>query len=536
MGQLVPEDFPLQTLKNDEERVVVEALCDGLSDSWYVLPSVGLLDYRDFEIDVVLVHPRNGVYIVEVKGHQLRIADGIWRDNRGPLSPQPMEQARSNAFTLRDFLRNLSPDLKNLEVDYTIAFPNTAEIRGGLPPNLDRKHLMLSDDLLMADEAIDNLTHSRWQSLFPEGAAERVVKALRPDAVFDTDPTAAERRAHRRLENICANQVRALERLDANRRVCVTGGAGTGKTRLALGWARRAIVNGHRTLVTCYNDPLGDVIRERMVDSDLLRIGPFLRMARTFEGMPPIDEPDDAGHAWWTNDLVGHLIANWHLITERFDTIVVDEAQDFSPAWLALLEQLLDEDGPQHMFMVADTEQDLFHRSFTLPSDRDGWTRCELVNNCRNTFGIARLLRQRLNGAAAPVGGPESAEIEWVEAHDYATATDGVEWAINRLLGRGLAPESIFVATVSQATRDALIERLGLVRWEDRKSTGDDETARIVCETVRRAKGLEFDHVILVAPTERFDQRLIYVGVGRAVIGLTVVANREHGDALGLTR
>jgi len=536
MGQLVPEEFPLHTLKNDEERVVVEALRDGLSDSWFVLPAVGLLGHRDFEIDVVLVHPRNGVYTVEVKGHELRIAEGIWRDSHGPLSPQPVDQARNNAFTLRNYLRGLSPDLQHVDVDYTIAFPNTADIRGGLPPDIDRKHVMLSNDLLAIDEAIDNLTHSRWQSVFPEGAAEQVLKALRPDAVFDPDPEAAERRAHQRLENICANQVRALERLDANRRVCVTGGAGTGKTRLALGWARRAIVNGHRTLVTCYNDPLGDVMRERMMDSELLRVGPFLRLARTFEGMPPIDEPENAGHTWWTNDLVGHLISNWHLITERFDTIVVDEAQDFSPAWLALLEQLLDEEGPQRMLMVADTEQDLFHRSFTLPSDRDGWTRCELVNNCRNTFGIARLLRQRLNGAAAPVGGPESAEIEWVEAHDYSSATEGAEWAINRLLERGLSPKSIFVATVSQATRDALIERLGLVRWEDRHGSEDDEQPRIVCETVRRAKGLEFDHVILVAPTEHFDRRLVYVGVGRAVIGLTVVANREHGVALGLAR
>jgi len=536
VGQLVPEDFPLQTLKNDEERAVVEALRDGLSDSWYVLPSVGLLGHRDFEIDVVLVHPRNGVYIVEVKGHQLRIANGVWRDNHAPLSPQPVDQARNNAFTLRNYLRTLGPDLANLDVDYTIAFPNTAEVRGGLPPDLDRKHLMLSDDLLVIDEAIDNLTHTRWQNFFPEGAAERVVKALRPDADFDPDPQAAERRAHARLENLCANQVRALERLDANRRVVVTGGAGTGKTRLALGWARRAYVRQERTLVTCYNDPLGDVIRERMPESELLRIGPFLRLARTLEGMPHIDEPEDVGHSWWTNDLVGHLIANWHRITERFDTIVVDEAQDFSPAWLALLQQLLDEDGPQRMFMVADTEQDLFQRSFILPSDRDGWTRCELVNNCRNTFGIARLLRQRLNGAAAPVGGPESAEIEWVEAHDQATATAGVEWAVNRLLERGLPPESILVATISQATRDALREQLSLVRWEERHPAADDDSPRIVCETVRRAKGLEFDHVILVAPTDRFDQRLVYVGVGRAVMGLTVVANREHGVALGLAR
>jgi hypothetical protein len=528
MGVLVPEDFPLGKLANDEERSVVDAFVDGLSDGWYVIPDVGVLDRRDHQIDIVLVHPKNGVFVVEVKGHRPQIRNGQWVTDRGPMSPQPVQQARDNTYKLRDLLRGVSSELEHLNIDYAIAFPNAGEIRGSLPAEITRDHLILSPDFDDVDDAIDRLVCARWRSEFSDQATELIIRTLRPDADFDMDPAARQRRARSRLETICANQVRALERLDMNRRVVVTGGSGTGKTRLAMAWARRSVVNDRRTLLTCYNDPLGDMMRERMPEHDALRVGPFLRLTLTLEGMPHIDIPPTADNEWWSKDLVGHLISNWHRITERFDTVVIDEAQDFSPAWLALLEQLLDRDGSQRILMVADVEQELFNRGFTLPSELDGWTRCELVNNCRNTFDIARLLRNRLGGPAAPAGGPESAGIQWIPANTTDTAVSETRAEVDRLISLGVPAESILVTTVSQATRDALTSGAGFVRWEDRGE------GSVVCETVRRAKGLEYDHVLLVVPTEAFDRRLAYVGVGRAISAFTLVGNAAFASELGL--
>src|SRR5690606_5478459 len=141
-----------------------------------------------------------------------------------------------------------------------------------------------------------------------------------------------------RLDQICAEHVGALETLDANRRVFVTGRAGTGKTRLAMGWARRAYLREERVLFTCYNDPLGERMAELLPDDERLTVGPFLRVAFTLPGMPPVDVPADADHEWWNTEAVAHLQRYWPEVTDRFDTVVVDEGQDFSPAWLALLE------------------------------------------------------------------------------------------------------------------------------------------------------------------------------------------------------
>jgi len=55
-----------------------------------------------------------------------------------------------------------------------------------------------------------------------------------------------------------------------------------------------------------------------------------------------------------------------------------------------------------------------------------------------------------------------------------------------------------------------------------------------VCETVHRAKGLEAGHVVLVTLDDDVSDTLLYIGVSRAVTGLTVVSPWVVGERLGL--
>ena len=54
------------------------------------------------------------------------------------------------------------------------------------------------------------------------------------------------------------DQMRVLDFLRSHRRAAVSGGAGTGKTVLALEKARRLASEGFKTLLTCYNRQLAD--------------------------------------------------------------------------------------------------------------------------------------------------------------------------------------------------------------------------------------------------------------------------------------
>ncbi|MEO7572950.1 MAG: NERD domain-containing protein/DEAD/DEAH box helicase [Acidimicrobiales bacterium] len=398
-----------------------------MTDGWLIPPDVGLRGHRDYQLDLVLVHEEWGILDIEVKGHRVQVKDGVWCHAGSRMEPQPMDQARTNAYALRDRLRLASDELSRIDVEYAVALPNTTEADGTLPADLHEAQLLTVMALEDPRDAIETLMTSRRHRPLTRADVEAIVQALRPDLDFAWDPEARARAVRERLDELCASQVAALETLDGNRRAFVAGRAGTGKTRLAMGWARRALIHREeRVLLTCYNDPLADAMRGTLSDDPDLVIGPFLRVAFELDGMPPIDVPDDADHEWWNTQAVAHLHRYWHLITDRFDTVVVDEGQDFSPAWLAFLEQLLDPEGPRRMLVVADDAQNLYDRGFRAPSSEDGWAVAELVNNCRNVYPIATILRRYLDGAKAPMVGPEALGVEWHPADDLPQVTTAV--------------------------------------------------------------------------------------------------------------
>jgi len=527
VGRLLPEDFSYSSLANDAERDVVRRLCDQLRDSWLVLPDVSLrAATRDHQLDIVLVHQDHGVLDLEVKGHRVEVVEGVWRCSGSPLNPQPFQQATSNAYALRNRLQRAC-DLPHLRVECAVAFPNTTSVSGRLPPSIDRAQLLLAPDLDDVEDALVTLMTSRSIQALSIDDVEAIVHELLPDVSFGWDPMAQRTSARNRLDEICDEQIKALQTLDANRRVVVTGAAGTGKSRLAAAWARRAWVREERTLLTCYNEPLAATLRARLPDDEALHIGAFLRMGLALDGMEPLEPPADAGDTWWNVQAVGHMLRYWHQVTVRFDTIVVDEAQDFSPAWIAALEMLLDPGGPQRMLVVADERQVLYPRGFSVPRVEDGWTQAELVTNCRNTHEIARLLRTKLDGAPSPINRPGAVGVRGVEVADLDEAIAAVATELARLGEEEAEPASILVETTSSRVRAALWSELELVRWEDRADG-------IVCENVHRVKGLDVDTVILVCLDDDVDDNLLYVGISRAVSALTVVGSPAVVARLGL--
>jgi hypothetical protein len=184
-------------------------------------------------------------------------------------------------------------------------------------------------------------------------------------------------------------------------------------------------------------------------------------------------------HDWWEGDAIGHCRANWQHVTERFTTIIIDEAQDFSPAWIDLLSELLTPDG--RLLMVADPSQGIYARGFEIPTT--GFTRCELTDNCRNTLQIATMLETRFNGGRAPDVGPETEDISWIEATDIDTSIEAVGQALDDVLDeRDHTAVDVLVGTFTSSVRDRIRQQYGMVAWEN--LTPMD----ILCENVHRVK------------------------------------------------
>ena len=97
---------------------------------------------------------------------------------------------------------------------------------------------------------------------------------------------------------------------------------------------------------------------------------------------------------------------------------------------------------------------------------------------------------------------------------------------------RGIHTSNILIVTQNRNDRDAI--RAAMPGGYACSTYEEREDQKIVCETVHRSKGLEFDAVIFATSSSSARDELLYVGLSRAVSLLTVIAPVPILQRLGL--
>ena len=204
-----------------------------------------------------------------------------------------------------------------------------------------------------------------------------------------------------------------------------------------------------------------------------------------------------------------------------FRHVLVDEAQDLTPAHLQLLRALVD-NGPDDLFLAEDSHQRIYGRKITLSHygiHVRGRSR-RLTRNYRTTrqnldlaFGILDPgAYEDMEGRAeehryvSPRSGPEPLLIH-ASDHDQEIKKAGALLDLwleeDRDAGEEGAPETIAVLVRDRYQRDAVVTGLAQqgieVRPVDREAVG---RGRPVVMTMHRAKGLEFRKVLLFDVSE----------------------------------
>jgi superfamily I DNA/RNA helicase len=227
-----------------------------------------------------------------------------------------------------------------------------------------------------------------------------------------------------------------------------------------------------------------------------------------------------------------------------YSAIIVDETQDFGPQALKLLRAMIPADS-NDLFFVGDGHQRIYSRHRAAMSkcgiDIRGRSR-KLYLNYRTTDEIRRQAVALLEGCEIDdldEGRDESRRYKSL-SHGPAPqmlSVDGVEGAANHAIatvqnwlavGADEPAPTICVIAYSEAVRNTiskLCSAAGLTTQvidASQRSVPDPGTVQFA--TMHRAKGLEFDHVVVVAPQaylgyplETENQRkLIYVALTRA--------------------
>ncbi|CAN5580054.1 hypothetical protein BH23CHL7_BH23CHL7_15890 [soil metagenome] len=335
------------------------------------------------------------------------------------------------------------------------------------------------------------------------------------------------------------SQMHVLDMLRGQRRAAIRGPAGTGKTLLAREKARRLAAEGFATLLVCFNQPLARQLADDLADAsapgglDVLTFHELCLRLGTEAGTLPSPEPTVKDQAWFDEVLPTGLDAAIGAgAGGRYHAIVVDEGQDFARSWLESLELMLGEPGVDVLYVFHDPEQALYRDDVVATL---GLPEYYVEMNCRNTGPIHRFAARYAPGlAGASVLREDGREVEVIEAAPGRETVEALRVLLHRLVAdEGLAPWQVAVLTGGSLAKSEVWRqrRFGnQVLWNGAyddaghslglaaDQTPEQPSDTILCDSIRRFKGLEREVVVLVE-LDKSDPRLeqlLYVGATRA--------------------
>src|SRR4051794_3373899 len=544
MATIYPEEQRYHQPESEAERHLYPRLAELPAEftvycnrRWHVRSRSGGAP-KPAEADFLVAHPDRGVLILEVKGGVIRrdAATDRWYSNDNRLDPDPFKQVSRTRYLLAEMLADSRSTGITFPLGEALAFPDG--LIAQLPEALLPERVLGAEDLDDVESAIERCFDVLGLRNGAPAFGKRGVRAL-TDAVAGSVAVRRHigrqvRDAEREMIELTESQYSVLEQLDGNQRVCVLGGAGTGKTLLAMEQARRLAAQGHRVLLTCFNAPLGGHIRSELGKVDGVDVFHFHLLCRTWASDAALDThqgAEESDHEYWDVRLPNLLTEAAATLERRYDAVLVDEAQDFDPDWIAALQLLLADEAHGVMFLFADQNQAIYQRAFEVPS---GFMRFPLRDNLRNAASIHGLLSRHF-AETSRARGPDGIEVQARCHGDTADLRHELSSLLSNLTSNGVAADQITVLS-GRSTANSVLARhadepLGKFRLVGKPTRPND----IRFESVHRFKGLEASVVVLCEMGElrrEAKRKLWYTGLSRARVGLFLLARGDPGESV----
>jgi hypothetical protein len=563
MATMVPDlsDTQLADIHSQAEVKVYRALRDGLPNDYVVFFQVGWIlrredeEAKDGETDFLVCHPEHGYLCIEVKGGGVGY-DAVTSDwfsidrhrNKNGIK-NPVKQALKAKYSIRNKLnenqRWRDMALQNVARGHAVFFPDVGSPELLSRPDMPTTMIGSYRDLQNSKNWVDGV-FAYWNSdssnktpLGKKGLEViRDVFARSFVAVPLVSAQLAEQES-RRLQ-LTKEQIRVLDFLRSRRRVAVSGGAGTGKTVLAVEKVRRLAEEGFHTLLTCYNRPLADHL------ASVCKFGPYLevmsfhqlcyRLVTRAKGFSSRDLLHEAKVTYPGTDLYNVQLPNaltysLDIIPDRYDAIVCDEGQDFGEEYWVPLEMLLSDYEKSPLYVFFDDNQNIYSRAGTFPIRDEPFT---LSVNCRNTAPIHVGAYKYYKGL--PVSTPDNPgnEIQLISSAGRDQQANKILSRIIELIVRQSVSPGDIVVLIADALRKAeyysILKSLPLpkpARWLEEGIRGENT---ILVDTIQRFKGLE-SPIVIIWGLDALDlskhEEVLYVGMSRAKSILVIVGKPE---------
>ncbi|MEW6560728.1 MAG: 3'-5' exonuclease [Pseudomonadota bacterium] len=405
MATLIPALGSCVSRMTSGERRTAERLEQKLDDDyllWYDVAVGPKHQHPDF----VVMHPRRGILILEVKDFRLSTliqANKQTWDIHGELGPKtlpnPLEQARQYAHQVVNALER-DPQLVHpngrhqgklaFPWSYGVVLPNITRAqfdKAELGHAIEPHRVICQDEMLEAVEP--EALQSRLWDMFPfmmSGVMslpqmDRVRWIMFPEVrvqvtgeLFDDADEAAELPSIMRVMDLQQEQL--ARSLGDGQRV-IHGVAGSGKTML-LGYRAEHLAKAVNPkdaatskpiLILCYNEPLARQIARVMAAkgiADRVHAVHFHKWCRDQlvaygQSLPTANLPVADKMA----DMVQRVITGVdrrQIPSGQYQAVLIDEGHDFAPEWLRLVVQMVDP-ATNSLLVLYDDAQSIYDRT-----------------------------------------------------------------------------------------------------------------------------------------------------------------------------
>ena len=565
MADFYPEKFPELKRENplfQAEGKVYDAFQKELKGEWNLFYNVNWIGKRrpergneDGEIDFLLAHPEKGILVIEVKGggieYDARSRNWHSIDRNSIKNPikDPFQQAKENKYYLIQKLKEAAFFAqKKFLVGTAVFFPSISSFSGSSEASHPSQCVLTSSDIgKLEQKLLEILKYWKADDSTLELPGRDCIQRLQSlfGKSFSVKPAlgAYVEEVRNKAMELTEEQYELLENLEKVKKMSISGGAGTGKTMLALEKAVRLAKDGQNTLFVCYNENLAKYIRDSAGKIKNLTVSTFHSLCRLYDRMAldalpgTVLEYNAYDENYFNNILPDRLLGALEKVNNRFNAVIVDEGQDFRKNWWVPLELLLSHSEDGLFYVFYDEYQKLYDVEMHL-SFQGKMMHYHLRRNLRNTkeiFGLARRFdRGKTESHRSALNGDP---VEFVECRDAQFLRDELKRRIQKMI----VNERISKERIAILSLDKRQSHLGLGETDAlgpfRLSSDLNEWGNAVFyDSVRRFKGLEADIVFLIDIPNRKDllsqTDLLYVGITRGRSVLTFLGSKESLDFL----
>lgn len=522
--RMIP-DTPHRTHSQAEKRVFDRLRVSFASDKVEAYTAYHSLNltrhaYKRFgEMDFLICCPE-GLYALEIKGGRVVLRDGVWQyTNRyGVVNESvegPFKQAESALHGLMHKLRDNLPAwvLDQFSIGYGVVFPDIDWTVSG--SEWDPRTLADARSSKDLERWLRRLFrywrgkgrgnhHARTEAL------KKMRKFLRPEFEAVIPLHVQTRGVEERIATLTEDQMNLVDVVAANRRVLCSGGAGTGKTFLAMELARRWTAEGMNVALVCRSPWLKSYLGLRFPIANLtVSLVDTIRTASSRRGL------------------------------EHFDAFIVDEGQDlFDMNSLDSLDSILQgglSEGRWCFFYDINNQSGFFGRP-----DRDAVdylaslqpTSVPLRTNCRNTRIILEKVQTSLGADMGIKGAGDGPKVREHRAFSINEASNLLEVELVELIDvGGLSASSVTILSPYRFDESCVGQLPEAIRRQitilDEFSLKHFPSAKTSFAEIGNFKGLENEAIIVVdlpsPERSREDLAAHYVAMSRARAVLSLI-------------